>query len=105
MKNADGRSVHLIGENGQAVMHIAYLVDIVIATACGALGERVKDSVAGLGRRLHDVQDVAHPNTAPFGDARPSLYAKMRGNLFLLRQRLQVGEGKLAWLLHQSADA
>src|ERR1700730_4313163 len=81
MKNADGRSVHLIGEDGQSVPHIMNLVNVVIAATRGTLGERVKDSVTSFRCRLHDVQDIAHRNTTPLCDAGPSLDAKMSRDL------------------------
>src|SRR6185437_391646 len=55
--------------------------------------------------RLYDIQNIAHRNAAPFGDARPSLNTKMRGDLFLLGQGLQVGKGELARRLDQPINA
>jgi hypothetical protein len=39
MQNAERLSVHLIGEDGQAVAHIVYLMDVIVAATRGALGE------------------------------------------------------------------
>src|SRR5579883_2211061 len=39
MQNAERLPVHLIGEDSQAVAHVVYLVDVVVAASRGALRE------------------------------------------------------------------
>ena len=84
--------------------HVLDLVDVVIATAVGAVGQRIEHGIAGFGRRLHQVENVAHGNTTPFGDAGPALNAEMSRDLLLLGHGLEVVQGKLAGRFHQPAD-
>src|SRR6185312_15997121 len=70
-----------------------------------ALGKRVEDSVASLGRWPHDIEDAAHRDATPLGDAGPSLDAEMFRNLLLFRHRLEFGIGELSRILDQTIDA
>src|SRR6185437_7296104 len=99
------RAVHLIGEDGQRMPHVSQVVHVVVDAAIGAFGERVKDGIARLARRPHDIQDAAHRNTAPLGDAGPALDAEMLGDLLLLGHRLDLGIGELLRMLDQATDA
>ena len=64
-------------------------------TSVTAVGKRVEHRVAGLRRRLDEVEDVAHRYTAPFGNAQPALDAEVHLDLLLLVHRLQLGERQL----------
>ena len=85
--------------------HIVKLVNVVIAATRRTFGKRVEHRVTRIRRGLHDIEDIAHRNAAPLGDPGPSLDAEMSGDLLLLRQGLEIGEGKIAGQLHQSTDA
>src|SRR6185312_7285948 len=88
----------------QFMAHVLDLVDVVIAPAISAVGQRIEYGVAGLRCWLHQVEDVAHGNATPFGDAGPALDAEMRRDLLLLGHRLEVSQGKLAGHLDETVD-
>jgi hypothetical protein len=69
MQDAHRGPVHLVGEDRQRVAHVIDLVDVIVAPAIGAVGQRIEHGVASLGHRLHQTKDLAHGNTTPFGDA------------------------------------
>src|ERR1022692_2545960 len=85
----------------QAALHRTPLCFPVSA----AFDQRIEDGLASVCCRLYDIEDVAHRNAAPFGDAGPSLNAKMLGDLFLLRHLLDLGIGERLWALDQPAHA
>ena len=39
VQHADGRSVHLVGEDGQLVAHVGYLVHVVVTPNVAAVGQ------------------------------------------------------------------
>lgn len=69
MKDAKWRPIHLIGEDRQRVAHIFDGMNIVVTPAISAISERVEHSITGLRCRVNQIEEVAHPDTAPFGDA------------------------------------
>src|ERR1700751_1047800 len=46
VQDAQGLAVHFVGENGQPVAHIKQMMRIVVTASIGAIGERIKHSVA-----------------------------------------------------------
>ena len=54
---------------------------------------------------IHDIEDVAHWNAAPLRHSRPTLDAKMRGDLRLLPHDLDVSEREFVWVLDEPADS
>ena len=84
--------------------HVRQTVRVIVAAAVAAVSERVKHRVAGLGRRLDEIEDVAHWHAAPLGNARPALDAEMRRDLLLLGHHLQLGERQLDGVFDQAVD-
>ena len=39
VQHADGRSVHFVGEDGQLVAHVGYLMHVIVTPGIAAVGE------------------------------------------------------------------
>ena len=56
VKDAEGSAVHLVREDSKLMAHVRQLVNVIIATAVRAIGERVEDDVARarvLSKQMH----------------------------------------------------
>jgi hypothetical protein len=57
MQHANWCAIHLVGEDRQCVAHILDLVNVIVAAAVGAIGQRIEHGEASLRYRLHQLAD------------------------------------------------
>ena len=79
-------------------------IDTEAADSLKALDPKRPIREAGLGHPLHQIQDIALGNAAPFCDAGPALDAEMRRDLLLFRHRLELGQGEAPGSLDQTVE-